>query len=187
MLKYRFRSNIYNKHGVQRRLHKLYFHITLISGPILLQLFCFTLFSCRTYHSQADPVSSTCFQYYIRDLPGHHICYPSLTNNILFMIYRYSYDLSLQQIHILRSLIHYLLSPNQKLKKNLNCLVVHILHCTKIYLHKNAATIAKPSWSRHLHPPETKPTNRLEKSRERHLWTIYYVTLAGRHLPMEGY
>jgi hypothetical protein len=48
------------------------------------------------------------------------------------MIYHYS------RLHIPRSLVHYLLSTNQKLKKNLNGKVVHILHFTKTYLHKNA-------------------------------------------------
>ena len=50
----------------------------------------------------------------------------------MVMIYHYS------RLHIPQSLVHYLLSTNQKLKKNLHAQVVHILHCTKTCLHKNA-------------------------------------------------
>ena len=50
----------------------------------------------------------------------------------MVMIYHYS------KLHIPRSLVHYLLSTHQKLKKNLHGQVVHILHCTETYLHKNA-------------------------------------------------
>ena len=49
------------------------------------------------------------------------------------------------------------------------------------------ATIAKPGWSRHLQPPETELTSHLKGRPERHLYQLYYITLARRHFPLEGY
>jgi len=48
-------------------------------------------------------------------------------------------------------------------------------------------TIAKPGLSRHLQPAETELTGRLKVRPERHLYQLYYITLTGRHFPLEGY
>jgi len=49
------------------------------------------------------------------------------------------------------------------------------------------APIVKPGLLRHLQPPETELTGRLTGRPERHLYQLYYISLAGRHFPLEGY